>query len=301
MADRSPLRRKLIRWFAYPAQAVGAYLLYGLLAVLPIDAASAFGGWLLRTVGPWNRADRIARRNLQTVFPEKSRKEIDRIVRGVWDNTGRVIGEWPHLTKIEPGGPDGRIEVVGGEILAEAAAAGGPVITITGHYGSLEVAAYVSNRLGRPTTGIYRPAQNPWVNKLVQWSRGGIAKDMLPKGPATAIGALEILKAGGWLGVPFDQKFNEGVPVPFFGREAMTSPLAARMALSFRCPLIPIRADRVAGAHYRVIVCPPLELPDTGDRKKDRETLLLAMNRMLEDWIREKPEQWFWVHKRWPD
>ena len=66
-------------------------------------------------------------------------------------------------------------------------------------------------------------------------------------------------------------------------------------------PVIPIRAERKQGAHYTVTVYPPMEIPNTGDRKRDREIMLLEMNRMLEGWVRERPEQWFWVHKRWPD
>jgi KDO2-lipid IV(A) lauroyltransferase len=112
---------------------------------------------------------------------------------------------------------------------------------------------------------------------------------------------METLKRGDWIGVLFDQKLNEGVPVPFFGRDAMTSPLPARLALAFRCPLVPTRTERLNGSHFRLTIYPPLELPETGDRNKDLEILMGRMNEMLEGWIREQPEQWFWVHKRWPD
>jgi KDO2-lipid IV(A) lauroyltransferase len=301
VADYSRFRRRVHRWLTYPLEAVGAWTLYGLLLALPVDAASAFGGWLLRRIGPHTRAERIARDNLTRSFPEMDDREVDAILREVWDNTGRVFGEWPHLGKIEPNGADGRIEVVGANILAEAARGGGPVITVTGHYGSWEVAGHVSNSLGCPTTVVYRPLQNPWVAKLVEWGRGETTGGMLPKGREAAAGALEILRRNGWIGILFDQKLNEGVPVPFFGREAMTSPLVARLAVRFRCPVIPIRADRLGGARFKVTVYPPLEIPDTGDRARDQETLLLEMNRMLEGWIRECPGQWFWLHKRWSD
>lgn len=301
MANYSPIRRRLNRWVIYPLEAVGAWLLYGVFFALPIEAASSLGGWLVRAIGPYTRAERIARRNLTRCFPEKSEVEIDEILREVWDNTGRIFGEWPHLSEIQPNGADGRIEVVGGEILAKAAEAGGPVITITGHYGSWEVAGHVSTSLGRPTVAVYRPVQNPWVGKLVEWGRGEITGGMLAKGREAAVGAMGVLRRDGWIGILFDQKLNEGVPVPFFGRDAMTSPLVARLATRFRCPVIAVRAERLKGARFRVTVYPPLEVPDSGSRERDQEILMLEMNRMLEGWIRERPGQWFWLHKRWPD
>jgi len=301
MAERTQLQRKLIRWFWYPPEAAVAILLYGLLRVLPVDAASALGGWLLRTFGPLTRSDATARRNLERAFPDKSRAEIDRIVRGVWDNFGRVVGEWPHLNRLYRTGFTGRIEVAGSEHIERALTAGGPVIAITGHHGNWELAAAVSGINGMPLTVIYRPTQNGLVNWLVWWARRGFTGGMLPKGKEAAAGALAILRRGDKLGVLIDQKLNEGVPVPFFGRDAMTSPVAARLAVRFRCPVLPIRAERTVGAHYRVTIYPPMDIPDSGDRRKDQEDLMLAMNRMLEGWVRESPEQWFWVHRRWPD
>ncbi|MDH3230451.1 MAG: lauroyl acyltransferase [Alphaproteobacteria bacterium] len=301
MADRTPLQRKLIRWFLHPPQTVGAFLLYGLLRIMPVDAASAFGGWLLRTVGPLTRSDAIARRNLERAFPDKDRGEIDRIVRGVWDNFGRVIGEWPHLNRLYRSGFGGRVEILGREHLECARDAGGPVIVVTGHHGNWELTGAVCAAHGLPLTVIYRPTQNALVNYLVLWARRHFTGGLLPKGKEAAVGALALLREGGKLGVLIDQKLNEGVPVPFFGRDAMTSPVAARLAVGFRCPVLPVRAERTAGARYRVTIYPPMAIPDSGDRKRDQETVLLDMNHMLEGWVRECPEQWFWVHRRWPD
>lgn len=301
MADRTPLQRKLIRWFAHPPQALGAFLLYAILRVLPLDAASAFGGWLLRIVGPRLRADRIARRNLRKTCPEKNADEIDAIMRGVWDNLGRVLGEWPHLGSWHRAGFDARVEIVGKEHVERVLAAGGPAIAITGHFGNWELAAAVCGYLGMPLKVIFRPAQNVWVNRLLVWTRRHFTGGALPKGKDAAAGALKHLREGKVLGVLIDQKLNEGVAVPFFGRDAMTSPVAARLAIRFRCPVIPVRVERAAGTRYRVTFYPPMDLPDTGDRNQDIGTLLLDMNRMLEDWVRERPDQWFWVHKRWPD
>jgi KDO2-lipid IV(A) lauroyltransferase len=98
-----------------------------------------------------------------------------------------------------------------------------------------------------------------------------------------------------------DQKLNDGIPVPFFGRDAMTAPALAILALRFDCSVVPIRMVRLNGARFRMISEPPLPLPKTGNAEADRRTLMIAVNQVVERWIREHPEQWLWVHRRWPD
>jgi len=98
-----------------------------------------------------------------------------------------------------------------------------------------------------------------------------------------------------------DQKLNDGIPVPFFGREAMTAPALALLALHFDCAVLPARVERLQGAHFRLTIHPPLPLLRGVARAADAAALMAAVNRTLETWIRERPEQWFWLHRRWPD
>jgi KDO2-lipid IV(A) lauroyltransferase len=89
--------------------------------------------------------------------------------------------------------------------------------------------------------------------------------------------------------------------VPFFGHDAMTAPAIAHFALKFGMPVYPSRVERIAGTRFRVTVHPPLRIESSGDQEQDTRRILTAMNRQLEDWIRERPEQWLWIHKRWPE
>jgi Kdo2-lipid IVA lauroyltransferase/acyltransferase len=98
-----------------------------------------------------------------------------------------------------------------------------------------------------------------------------------------------------------DQKLNDGIAVPFFGRPAMTAPALALLALHFDCAVLPARVERLGGAHFRLTLYPLLDLPHSGDRDADAAALMRTVNATLEGWIRERPEQWFWVHSRWPD
>jgi KDO2-lipid IV(A) lauroyltransferase len=98
-----------------------------------------------------------------------------------------------------------------------------------------------------------------------------------------------------------DQKMNDGIPVPFFGRPAMTASALAVLALRFDCDVLPARVERLGGAHFRLTVFPPLPLPRSGDHHADVAALMAQVNQTLEEWIRDRPGEWFWLHRRWPD
>jgi Kdo2-lipid IVA lauroyltransferase/acyltransferase len=98
-----------------------------------------------------------------------------------------------------------------------------------------------------------------------------------------------------------DQKLNDGIPVPFFGRPAMTTSALASLALRFDCDVLPARVERLRGAHFRLTVFPALPLPRSGKPQADVAALMGQVNAILESWIRDRPGEWFWVHRRWPD
>jgi KDO2-lipid IV(A) lauroyltransferase len=221
----------------------------------------------------------------------------------MWDNIGRVLGEFPHLGKLDVY-HDPRIEVVGAEHIDAVLNSGKPGILFTAHLGNWELTGYpVAQRAPRtlPMGVAYRAANDPAAAWLVEHMRKRIGIELLPKGAKGSRRIVEILQAGGQIGLLPDQKMNDGIAVPFFGRPAMTSSSLARLALKFNCVILPGRAQRVGGTRFRLIADPLLELPDSGDLHADILTLTTRVNEVIEGWIREKPGQWFWVHKRWPD
>jgi KDO2-lipid IV(A) lauroyltransferase len=109
------------------------------------------------------------------------------------------------------------------------------------------------------------------------------------------------LNAGRHFGLLIDQKMNDGISVPFFGRDAMTAPAMAQFAVRDGTPLLPVRCERLEGARFRLTFYPPLEAVVTGDRQRDVAATMAKANALLEAWIRERPEQWLWIHNRWPD
>jgi KDO2-lipid IV(A) lauroyltransferase len=286
--------------WTHRCEAWGAALFFAILGCLPLDAASALGGALARWIGPRLGISHRARRNLRSALPELSPAQIERIIRGMWDNLGRVAAEYPHLRRIRVFETSDRVETHGLDHLDEALADGRRVVIFGGHLANWEIAALAAGQYGLDIAQIYRAANNPLVDRMIARLRGGRG-ELIPKGAVASRRAVAALRRGGHVSLLADQKLNDGLAVPFFGRPAMTAPALAMLALRFDCAVLPARVERLRGAHFRLTLYRPLDLPRTGDRDTDVAALMRTVNATLEGWIRERPEQWFWVHRRWPD
>ncbi|HSK41233.1 MAG TPA: lysophospholipid acyltransferase family protein, partial [Arenibaculum sp.] len=174
-------------------------------------------------------------------------------------------------------------------------------IIFSGHFANWELLAPAAEAFGLPLTLIYRRPNNPIVGRLIDRARRHGSGTLVPKGRGGAKALVDALRRGASVALLVDQKMNDGLPIPFFGREAMTAPAVAQLALRFDAPLIPARVERLRGARFRITIQPPMALPADGDRHAAVRTVLTDVNRLLETWIRERPEQWLWLHRRWPD
>jgi KDO2-lipid IV(A) lauroyltransferase len=285
-------------------EAAAARASLALLRALGPVAASNGAGLIARTLGPPLPVSRVADANLRVAFPAYDAAKRRAVIRGVWENLGRTLGELPHIPSLArdtPAGPGWEVE--GEEILAEVAAAGGPAILFSGHFGNWEVLPAIAAACGAPFSSLYRASANPMIDGLIRDLRRqamGVELPMFPKGAQGARAALVHMSRGGRLGLLMDQKMNDGINATFFGRPAMTAPALAVLALRFRCPVVPGYIRRIGPARFRLVVEPPLALPDTGDRASDVALLTQAVNDRLEAWIRQWPEGWLWLHRRWP-
>ena len=213
------------------------------------------------------------------------------------------LGELPHVTALQETTHGSGWEVAGADILREARESGGPVIFVSGHIGNWEVLPPAVARHGLPFASLYRASPNPAVDAaIVGLRRQALGTDvpMFPNGSAGARSALRHLSQGGHLGMLMDQKMNDGVAARFFSREAMTAPALAALTLRFRCRVIRGHVQRLGPARFRVVVEPPIAVPDTGDRQADVLALTQSINDAMERWVRARPESWLWLHRRWP-
>lgn len=285
------------------AEALLAHAALRLLRALGPIASSNLCGALARGIGPLLPVSRIADSNLRAAMPELDAAARGRVVRGVWDNLGRTVGELPHIAGLHETLSGPGWQLVGEETLRWLVAENGPAIFFSGHIGNWEVLPVAAAAHGVPVSLFYRPAENKQIDALIlDLRRQATHADahMFPKGAAGARQSLAHLSRGGRLAMLMDQKMNDGIEARFFGRPAMTAPALAALALRLRCPVIPGYVERLSPARFRVTCEPPLALPDTGNRPADIATLTQMVNDTLERWIRTKPESWLWLHRRWP-
>lgn len=274
---------------------------FRILSLLPYGVASGLCGRLLRCIGPFLGRTKTARRNLTRAMPELNAAAIDRIIGDMWENLGRVMGEFPHVGIMTAEEFSRIVSVEGTSHIIEAQQGATGSIFFSAHLANWELVPKTLAVYDYPMALVYRRGNNPQLDRLIQGTRKHYQTEGIAKGAAGSRQLIRALRQQRPIGMLLDQKMNTGIPVGFFGREVMTATAIANLALKFDCPIIPIRIIRSGGIRHRVSILPPLTYARTGDEATDIHNIMTLINTMLEQWIREYPAQWIWVHNRWPD
>ena len=259
----------------------------------------------MRSVGPWMREHRVGRANLAAAFPEKSPQEIEAILAGVWDNLGRVAVEFLHLDRMTILDPDlpGEVDVIYTQVsLAHTlkAAQPGPRLTFTSHLANWELPARFARNYGIDSTNLYRPPNIRAISDAIVELRAGCMGTLVASGfdaPFQLAGALE---RGGMVSMLIDQHDSRGVDVTFFGRTCKASPLLAKLARHFDCPIYGARMIRLADRNkFQAEVTGPIDPVRDAEGKIDVRGTTQRITSVVESWVREHPDQWLWLHRRW--
>lgn len=283
----------MMRNVRYVFESVALALLMLVFRLMPVDYASACGGWIGRVIGLRLGVSRKAIRHLQAAFPDKPQHEIDGIVRDMWDNLGRVLAEYPHLRFIA----QHRVTFHGGDVIDDLTARKQGAIFVSGHLANWEVgAAALYVQYGLQVNAMYRALNNPYADQLLAHFRTlGGRIPVLSKSRTGGQGAMRALKAKETVGILIDQKYNQGLSIPFFGMQAMTNPVAPKFSRKFDVPIMPYFIKRTKGAQFEIHCKPPLTITDD----QDDAAILTILNGLLENWITDHPAQWLWLHNRW--
>ncbi len=296
MSNRRPPWAQDLIW---RLEALGFDLIGAAFALMPIDLASAVGGAALRLIGPLTGAHRTARRNLMIAFPDWDEGQRRKVLDQQWDNVGRLAAEFQMMGRLTE--ESGRVEVIGADRLEAIRKGDEAVVFVSGHLSNWEVMPMTIVRSGVRCQMTYRAANNPYIDRRIIRSRARYGVELFaPKGESGSREILEALRRGESVALMNDQKFNGGVAAPVFGVMAHTAPGPTRLALRSSGVLQPMSVQRTRGARFRVVVHDPIILERSGDRAADIEEGVRRINAFIEDRVRERPGEWFWVHKRWP-
>jgi KDO2-lipid IV(A) lauroyltransferase len=272
------------------------------LAWLPLRAAQRLAAGLargLRLVTP--RWGAVARNNLEAALPELDPVEREEIVRGVYENLGRVVLSLARMPRLTSANIGRWIEYDGFEHYQQALAKGRGALFMTAHLGNWELSAFAHALFGNPMHVMVRPLDNPWLDRLVDRYRRLAGNQTVRKQDA-GLKVLRALRNNEAVGILVDQNTTEKdrVFIDFFGRKASASSAFVKLAQRSGAAVIPgFALWRPEAGKYVLKFYPPLEWSDSGDPGRDLVENTQLCHRVLERVIREQPEQWLWIHRRW--
>jgi KDO2-lipid IV(A) lauroyltransferase len=288
-----------IRW-SHPIEAWAYQRYLSHFGNMPFDKASAAGANWMLGIGPKLSRHRTMLANLRLAFPNESEAWREDIARAAWAQMGRTAAELPHMKEITFA-PGDRAELVGREQFEAVKASGKGAIFVGGHLANFELIPVVIARQGIECFMAYRPMNNPLIDKKQLAMRVGYGAPLqAAKGAEGGVAMVRGLKRGQSVALLNDQKYNEGLAVPFFGHGAMTTDAAARMALRYDVPIVPLAVRRRDGAHFTVTAHAPLRVAREAPEDQAIRDTVVTISRFIEDQVRAAPDQWFWVHNRWP-
>ena len=280
-----------------------SFAILGLLGLLPPDRAISAGAALVGFIGPFLPRQKVVLDNLAKAMPELDDAERKAIAKRMWANMGRQIAEYVVLDKLFDYDPyaetDGRIEVKGKDIFIRLHEMREPVIFFTGHTGNFELLPICAATFDLEVTALFRPPNNPHIAKRVLSRRTTTMGHLVPAKAGAAAGLARALQDGKSVGVLVDQKFHRGRLTTFFDRPVRTNPLLARLVRQFDCPVHPARCVRLPGNRFRLELEEAITLPRAEDGTVDIDGTAQMLNDIVERWVREYPDQWMWMHRRW--
>ena len=267
------------------------WLLLNVTGIMPMGLRSrvwaGLGGLLVRAV------PRLRSRiewNLAHVMPDLAPRERTRLVASIGKNAGRCLCEL--LFNRQFGQGLSRFDVSGPGFDAVEAAKGKGCIIVSGHFGQWEAVRHVLKARGLTSAGIYKPNTNRYYDatflESIRW--GG--EPMFESGPRGMRQVVRHLRQGGFLSLLVDQRYNRGKALDFMGRPALTSTVAADLALKLSIPLVPAYGTRLPDGRIAVEFERPIE--HTGAVEMTRK-----VNESISRRVRANPEQWYWIHRRW--
>jgi KDO2-lipid IV(A) lauroyltransferase len=270
----------------------------------PIKTANLFGR-ITQAIGPKLREHRIGRDNLTAAFPEKSAAEIESILAGVWDNLGRVGAEFAHLDHIwehDPAHPEAsRIEIPPRthELFSQLRLDGKPALIFASHLGNWELPALAAVAHGLDAAILYRRPNIASADRIIQDMRAVKMGTLIAAGRDAPLKLAEALQKGQHVAMLVDQYLTNGVEVTFFGRRTRANPMLARLLRQVECPIHGVRIIRLPGHRFRAELSEEVKPVRDASGQIDIKGTMQAVTSVVEGWIREYPDQWLWLHRRW--
>ena len=274
--------------------------LFGIFKIIGLKNASALGEKIGIAIGPLFRSKKIISKNINFAFPNINNSDEKKIIKGMWSNYGRTFAEYVFLNKFSKNSPEKLVSIQGKDILDEIKEKNESVVFVSGHFANFELMAMQLSNYGINLSTIYRPLNNIFLNPLMEYLRiKYICPNQIKKGRAGMREILKKIQEKYSIALMIDQRVTEGEKVLFFNQPAYTTTIPAQIALKFSSKIVPISLKRTSDVKFNMVVEKPIDVERSENQNKDILDISIKLNSVMENMIKNNPDQWIWSHNRW--
>lgn len=271
--------------------------IFTLFEVIGFKASSNFGFFIGKFFGPIFRSKQSIIKNLKKANLSNN-LNLNNVANNILGNYGRIFAEYVHLKNFRNDNLKKYISIDGYKHLEEIKKNKKKVVFVSGHFNNFELMAMQIEKSGIDLATIYRPLNNPYLNKTMEHIRiNHICKKQIKKGRAGTRELIKNLNKGSSIALMIDQRVREGEKVPFFDHLATTTTIPAQLIKKYNCELVPIYIERKKFNYFKMYVSEPIKI----NKNKSIFDITLHLNKILEKMIKKNIDQWIWTHDRWKD
>ena len=285
-----------MRKIKYFLQFIIIILFFFIFKILGIKLASFLSGKIFQIVGPLFRPKELINSNIKRAFPKIDEINLKKISTSMWNNYGRVFAEYMFIKNFRSGELNKNIILEGEEVLQDIKINKKRVVFISGHFSNFELMAMQIEKIGIKIAAIYRPLNNIFLNRIMEKIRKNyICKYQIKKGIGGIKELVKLNNDGFSTALMIDQRVSEGVKSNFFNEKAFTTTIPAQLVKKYKIPVVPIFIERFDNVKFKITVVKPINF----DENKSVEDITDYLNKILENFIKDKPNYWIWSHNRW--
>ena len=285
-----------MKYLNYFFQFLFVVFFFSLFKLLRLNFSSKIGGKLFEKIGPLFRSKKLIQKNIKRAFPHINEENLDKIVKLMWNNYGRLFAEYIFIKDFRNGKYSSNIKIEGQDILEKIKKNGQQVVFVSGHLSNFELMAMHLEKTGIQLCAIYRPLNNIFLNPLMEKIRNKyICKYQIKKGIGGVKSLIKLMKNNFSTALMIDQRVSEGILSNFFEKPALTTTIPAQLVKKFNIPVVPVYIQRIGDVKFEIIINEPIIYDQNSSIQKITDDL----NLILEKMILKKPNQWIWSHNRW--
>ena len=282
--------------FKYLLEFIVIILFFVFFKIIGLKLSSFISGKIFTIIGPIFRSKNTIIGNISTALPNKSPSEIEKYKNNMWNYYGKILAEYLFIKNFRNDKLNKNIKIEGQEIIENIIKKNDSVIFVSGHFDNFELMAMYLEKTGVNLCAIYRPLNNLFLNKIIEYLRKKyICKNQIKKGRSGMRKLIRLFKNGSSAALMIDQRVSEGIKSNFFSKKAYTTTIPAQFVKKFNCKVVPIHIERTNGVKFKLKIFNPIKFNQDDSVEKITDKL----NLWLQERILNNPSQWIWSHDRW--